>query len=232
MKKLLGVGALIVALAGAVLAQGSTWAWIMPETFVCVFGPPCPGTTQPLIEDVPVPQQYQGLTCEVFATTQNNASVHPGNDVEIASGGQSVFMFDVEGQPFATTYAADGSLTLADTVSMYVHMGSAGLWSAELDMQFICLDGGPTATPTNTPTVTATQPGPTATPTSTSTAAPTATATQPGPTFTPTSTPGPTSVQVSTFRGNSDGVRNTGMAVGLALIIALLVFSSIKRRGE
>lgn len=238
MKKVITVGALLIALAAAALAQGNSWFWIIPETWVCVFNY-CPGTTQPLILDVAVPPEFVGQTCEVQATTANNASVHVNNDVEIVSGGQSVWMFNVEGLPNSTTYTADGSLTLGPDVDMYIHMGPDGRWSAELDMAFICLDGGPTPTPTNTPTATATQPGPTATATSTSTATatattlPTVTNTPPGPTPTPTNTPGPTSVEFSGMSGEADNqARNVGIGVGLLIVASLFIWTVRKRQGE
>lgn len=226
MRKLIAAGALLIALSVAALAQGSTWVWIIPETWICVFNF-CPGTTQPLILDVAVPSEFVGQTCEVNATTANNASVHRDNDVEIVSGGQSVFMFNVEGLPNSTTYTADGPLTLGPVVDMYVHMGPDGRWSAELDMEFVCLDGGPAATPSNTPTATATQPGPTATLTSTSTATAAATNTPPGPTPTPTNTPGPTSVEFSGVSGEASGipwwVTAALFAIALGLVVKLVV---------
>lgn len=239
MKKLIGAGALLVALSVAALAQGSSWFWIIPETFLCVFGPTCPGTVQPLILDVAVPAEFQGQTMDVFATSQNGASVHIDNDAEIESCGSSIFIRNVEGQPNATTYQGEAPLTLCDTVNVYIHMGPDGKWSAELDMEFRPVQGGPTATPTNTPTATATQPGPTATATSTSTATPTATesptvtATPPGPTPTPTNTPAPTSVDLSGMSGEVSNVPwwvTASLAViAVGLLIRLVVIREPKR---
>lgn len=207
MKKLLPFYFLILLLGACTPAGqvGGTWAWVIPETFLCVYGPPCPGTVQPLILDVAVPEQFIGQTCEVSATTQNNASVHLGNDAEVCSGDSCTFIRGVEDQPFATTHYGEGPITLGPDVDIYVHMGPDGIWSAELDMEFICAPSDPTATPTETatntplptPTNTPTEQPTTPTATATSIATMTPTGTLP-PTLTPTDTPQVTETPTAT----------------------------------
>lgn len=178
--------------------QLDPWLFVIPQTFICASGfgdPPCPGTTQhiplPNLLPLPVPAQYQGLTCNVMVETENDSSVHIGNDLLMCSNDQSgscIRVYGVEDQPGAIHFG-DGPITLGEFVDFWVEMGEDGVWSAALDFTLTCdgLEPTPTATATSTdvpPTET-----PTNTPPSTSTSTPVATSTATAvPTNTPTGT--------------------------------------------
>ncbi len=132
--------------------------------------------------------QYSGLVCEVTATAQNQGSVHPDNDLVVASGGGSVVVPDVEREA-GGVFSASGTLTLGSTVTVTLEMGPDEVFSAGIDVSLDCIVPTPTPTPQivtqsctdlafalSTPTSTAAA-TPTATPTSTPTATPTATST-------------------------------------------------------
>lgn len=126
--------------------------------------------------------QYSGLTCTVSAQAENQSSVHPGNDLTVESGGDSVVLEDVEGVAGGST-SASGTLVLGNTVTVTLNMGPDNSFSAGMNVSLDCDTSTPPPTPEpqactelvfsiSTPTGT-----PTSTPTTTPTTTPTATPT-------------------------------------------------------
>lgn len=84
-----------------------------------------------------VDQQYEGMTCSVKAGAENQGSVHPGNNLVITSGNNSVTLEDVERAPKVTTVAS-GELTLGEQVSVSLVMGQDNVFSAGMNVVLAC----------------------------------------------------------------------------------------------
>jgi LPXTG-motif cell wall-anchored protein len=152
------------------------------------------GSTHQLAS-VPVPTQLVGTTCTAMVVGENNDSVHPGNNLIVASGTDSVIAYDVERAPLAST-PADGTLTLADTIVVSVVLGDGDpspnlqTFSGGVVVHFDCTPTTTTTTSTTTTIPTTTTVPPTTTPPTTT--PPTEPPTTVPPTTAPQTTPPPT----------------------------------------
>ncbi len=80
------------------------------------------GSTQLLVQ-LTVPAELQTKVVAASASVTNNGSIHPGNQIIIASNTTSIVLDDVEATtPLTTT--ATGSLTLGTTVDVSVKFGN------------------------------------------------------------------------------------------------------------
>ncbi len=109
-----------------------------------------PVGSETLLATVPT-GEFEGQVCTVSSITADNQnSVHPNNDLVVASGGSSVVLEDVEGEPNASV-TADGELTLGDTVTVTLIMGDDHTFSAgvivNLDCEPVVEDVSVTVTP-------------------------------------------------------------------------------------
>jgi LPXTG-motif cell wall-anchored protein len=126
------------------------------------------GSTHQLAS-VPVPTELVGTTCTAMVVGENNDSVHPGNNLVVASGTDSVTAYDVERAPLAST-PADGTLTLADTIVVSVVLGDGDpspnlqTFSGGVVVHFDCTPTTTTTTSTTTTIATTTTVPPTTTP--------------------------------------------------------------------
>jgi uncharacterized repeat protein (TIGR01451 family) len=83
--------------------------------------------------------QYKGLTCTVKGISENQSSVHPGNNLIVASGGSNVVLEDVERAPGVVT-SASGELVLGNTVTVTLQMGQDDAFSAGILVKLTCED--------------------------------------------------------------------------------------------
>ena len=111
------------------------------------------------------PPDLIGLSCVGVAEAINQPSVHPGNDLIVASGDDSIVLEDVEREPNAVT-TAGGLLTLGPTVTVSLRMGPDEVFSGGI--VFTIGECTPPTTTTTEPTTTTA----TSEPTTTSTQAP------------------------------------------------------------
>ena len=153
----------------------------------------------------PVPADLVGRECSATSQPSNNESIHPGNDLIIASGGDQIILPGVEdsSQPVSSV----GFLTFDTTVTVTLVMGADGVYSAGLGVVFDCRPPTTTEVPPSTTIPTPTTSLPETTPTSlpgstTSTTQPATTSASPTTTTAPqtstststsTSEPAPTS---------------------------------------
>jgi hypothetical protein len=149
-----------------------------------------------VLATAPVPAELQGSRCNVQADAENQSSVHPGNDLIVASGSDSVTLFDVEREAGALTTAA-GDLTLESEVTVSLSLGPDGIFS-----------GGITVTIGSCVTVTTTTQPPSETTTTTTSSHTTTTTTQ-SPTVSPTSTTTTTTTQSPTVSPTSTRTRTS-----------------------
>jgi hypothetical protein len=237
MRKLLVLVAL--AVTGALLIPGTAVAQepIITITINTV------ATESGVLATAPVPAELQGSRCNVQADAGNQSSIHPGNDLIVASGSDSETLFDVERESGALT-TASGELTLGSEVIVSLSLGPDGVFSGGMIVTIGSCETGTTTTPppsgttsttTTTPTTTTGSPtvGPTTTTPTTTTGSPTI-----GPTSTTrTTTPvvGPTTVRPG---GTAfTGVENVVPLGAIALMLmtggsALLWLGSRRRRNE
>ena len=102
------------------------------------------------------PPELIGNTCVGVAEAENQESVHPGNNLIIASGGTQAILYDVERAPNATT-PASGEVTLGPTVTVSLQMGPDEVFSAGLVI-IIGVNCTPPTTTTSSTTTTTTEP--------------------------------------------------------------------------
>ncbi|MEX1038231.1 MAG: hypothetical protein WDZ96_05200 [Acidimicrobiia bacterium] len=80
---------------------------------------------------------FAGQECSVSATSNNQESTHPNNDLIVASDGSSVVLEDVEAVPGATVHA-EGTLIMGDTVTVTLLMGPDRRFSAGITVNIDC----------------------------------------------------------------------------------------------
>ena len=104
------------------------------------------------VYDEPVPANLVGATCTATATTANNGSVHPGNDVLLADSNGVARIENVEETPgqvltgSAPVVLPDGNLVIS------LELGPSGTSSGGVTLR---LDCEPVPTPTTAPPTTA-----------------------------------------------------------------------------
>ena len=113
-----------------------------------------------LLARVSVPSSLVGRECVGTYVDTNNDSIHPGNDIVVRSGGDSVRFTGVEDRPGVVNNTASGPITLGSDVSIELIMGPDEIFSAEASVEVECVV---TTTPT-TEVPTSTQAPPTTQP--------------------------------------------------------------------
>lgn len=84
-----------------------------------------------------VPDELVGRSCNVVATVNNQESVHVGNTLVVSSGDSSVSMAGIEDVADAVT-TEGGTITLGDTVTAAVVLGSDGATSLGSSLTVTC----------------------------------------------------------------------------------------------
>lgn len=102
-------------------------------------------TTQLATADVP--EGFDQHMCMVAAHAENQESVHPGNDLVVASGASQVVLPDVEASPRRVVEATE-LLELADVITVSLIMGKDGIFSAGIDVVVECHEEETTTTTT------------------------------------------------------------------------------------
>jgi hypothetical protein len=98
-----------------------------------------------------VPEGFAGHQCEVRVHTQNQNSVHPGNDIVVKSGASQVLLPDVEGEP-GKVIDSDSLLELGDVITVSLIMGPDGVFSAGSQVVVECVAEETTTTAEVKPT--------------------------------------------------------------------------------
>lgn len=86
-----------------------------------------------------IDQKYRGMICSVNATAENQHSVHPGNNLVVASSGSSVTLEDVERSGGVLT-EANGTLTLGSKVTVSLILGRDRVFSGGMDVNIKCVE--------------------------------------------------------------------------------------------
>lgn len=110
------------------------------------------GTTT-VLATAPVGDEFLGQVCTVAAEAKNQSSVHPNNDLIVASGGSVVTLEDVEGTAGGVV-TANGQLTLGSDIVVSLLMGPDGVFSAGFKVHVECVAAVSTSTTVATTTTT------------------------------------------------------------------------------
>jgi hypothetical protein len=145
-------GGMVFAFSVLAYAQTTGFSITIPlDTVVYI-----PWDSNRVLATEPVPQEFAGQSCAVSGISRNQDSVHPDNDLIVASGASQVILENVEDEPGETLHAA-GTLTLDSEVTVTLHMGPDAVFSAGIDVIIDCAQ----VTPTTIATTTTTSPVPT-----------------------------------------------------------------------
>jgi LPXTG-motif cell wall-anchored protein len=93
-----------------------------------------------------VAPEHQGLVCSGDLVAQNNHSVHPGNDIRVATGSSTVVLPDVEGSPDKVT-PLSSPLTLGSRIDVDLIMGPDGVFSGAFRLELQCEQPAPPPPP-------------------------------------------------------------------------------------
>ncbi len=104
-----------------------------------------------LVATAAVPADYVGETCLVLASTQNQESVHPNNDLIIVNGDETIVIPNVEGEADIATNAGSFE-TIAPNIEVYIRLGADGVSSGGFELNVDCTVQPPTVPPTTPPT--------------------------------------------------------------------------------
>ena len=82
-----------------------------------------------------VPSEHIGWVCSGRASTVNNGSIHPGNDLHIVSGTSTVTIENVENVP-SMGYEIEENMVLGDTITVSITLGADGISSGGFVISF------------------------------------------------------------------------------------------------
>jgi LPXTG-motif cell wall-anchored protein len=172
-----------------------------------------------------VPPDLVGRTCVGRLQSENQTSVHPGNNLVVNTGDQAEVIPDVEGQ-MGAVLVFTGPLTLGPTISVDLIMGSDGTFSGGLLGFFVDCPPPETTTTTTTTTTSTTTTSTTTTTTTTTTVPPTVTI--PPPSVSQTTGVPPTTLP-ETGRRSSEPAALAGLTL-LTGGVFLVVLVEFRRR--
>ena len=218
----------VFSLMTTVAAQEDDFEIIVPISTVVR----APEGSETVLSTTPTPEDLIGESCEVSARSENQSSVHPDNDLVVASGGSQIVVHDVEAQPGGVVTATD-TLVLGEEIVISLIMGRDEVFSAGIEVGFQCPPVAVTttteATTTTAPTTTTTAAATTITTGDTTTTVAPTTTMPPTTSLAPTTTTIPDEVlrttitQALPFTGpQQEGLGLFGVAVG-AIGVLLLV---------
>ena len=111
-----------------------------------------PAGSETFLASADVPDEFIGRLCDVVARSENQESVHPGNDLVVSWGGSEVVLRDVEGVSDGTVLA-QGNLQLGSDLVVTLIMGPDKVFSAGMTVVVDCtLDTSETTSPVETTT--------------------------------------------------------------------------------
>lgn len=82
-----------------------------------------------------VPTEHIGWVCSGRASTVNNGSIHPGNDLHIVSGNSEITIENVEDIP-SMGHEIEQVMVLGDTITVSITLGSDGISSGGFVISF------------------------------------------------------------------------------------------------
>lgn len=142
----------ILAVATATLAAFAlaltVAAVIVPEISISISRfVRAPEGSETVLTAVDVPGPFIGKVCAVLAESENQRSVHPGNDLVVSSGASEVILRDVEGKRDGVV-VAEGDLELGPQIVVTLVMGPDEVFSAGMTVVVDCSLDPPDTTTT------------------------------------------------------------------------------------
>ena len=102
------------------------------------------GDVVPVVSE-PVAAGLVGATCEVQGQTENNSSVHEGNDLILTTGDTTAVIENTEEFP-GEIIPGSGTIVLGETIDISVRFGPDGVTSGGVTVTFDCAPSGPVDT--------------------------------------------------------------------------------------
>lgn len=177
-----------------------------------------------LVATLDVPDEFVGKTCSLIGTTDNQESVHEGNDLLITTGSHTIVIPNFEDEGFIVHQ--DGEVeAIAESIEVSVRLGPDGVSSGGFRVDLDCPEEPsttttvpPTTAPSATPPPTSALVPPSAAPSTTapSTTAPTSTA----PSTTAPSTSAPPPLPPG---DDQPGLPVTGSSSALVVLVGIFV---------
>lgn len=90
-----------------------------------------------VITEVDVSSPFVGQECQIIALSENQVSIHPGNDLLISTGGGQTVIADVEAEPDAQI-TRSATVLLGPRIAIALRMGPDGVSSLGFDMSLDC----------------------------------------------------------------------------------------------
>ncbi|MEZ5410424.1 MAG: hypothetical protein R2761_20500 [Acidimicrobiales bacterium] len=126
--------AVAAALALATAPAGAEGEEIIIRPTMVIYD--SPGSVH-TVADMPVPASLQGMPCDLRVVTQNQASVHPGTDVVVTTGGATSTIEGVEDSADARVVDTH-RVTLGPDILIEVTIGPDGSTSLGFTVSFEC----------------------------------------------------------------------------------------------
>lgn len=184
-----------------------------------------PNDSVHLLATIAVEANLVGAQCTAFVDAQNQTSVHPDSDIIVDSAGTQVVVLDVERESFGVIHG-EGVLTLGDTVTVSVRLGTDGRFSGGLTLTIDCESLPATTVPPDVSGTTAS---------TTSTTEATTSTTEVSPTVSGIVVTGPSNPQVG---GTASTLPFTGMTnaslaqTGAGMVALGVLLAMLSRRGD
>lgn len=145
--KILGRASLGACLLAGLLAAPATGSELIPvgndELLIAE-----PGTVTQVVE-VQVDPTNVGRLCKLTVVSENQASVHHGNNLIVLTGDQRAVIEDVEAEPDATVDLSV-ELTVGETIAFELEMGPDWVSSLGFSLSLDCDQPAPPAQPSTT----------------------------------------------------------------------------------
>ena len=106
-----------------------------------------------VLATVPVGEEFAGQVCSVATRSENQESVHPGNDLIVESGSSLVTLEEVEGTAGGVV-VGEGELELGSEIVVSLIMGPDEVFSAGFELGVVCALSEVTTTTTIAATTT------------------------------------------------------------------------------
>lgn len=107
-----------------------------------------------LVASVTAPEEFIGRSCEITGTTDNQASVHVGNDLLIVTGDQTIAIANFEDEQFIA-HGDRKVEAISATIDVFVRLGPDGISSGGFRVDVSCPEESPPTTTTAPPPTTA-----------------------------------------------------------------------------
>lgn len=129
-----GLRSCLVAVGALMLLAGPAGADISIDFDDFIKGPPGSLTK---VAEVEVPAEFVGNTCVLAVIAENQASVHPGNDLIVSTGDSEAVILGVEDEVNGGT-SQEYAMVVGSTIVVRLRFGPHGISSLGFTLAFDC----------------------------------------------------------------------------------------------